>query len=69
MLCLSAGFGPQISLLNGHACIVDPPEDGDSTLFIADGGRGAVVALPSATASRHDVVWASCFFFATSKCK
>ena len=37
------------------------PEDGDSTLFIADGGRGAVVALPSATASRHDVVWASCF--------
>ena len=29
--------------------------DGDSTLFIADGGRGAVVALPSATASRHDV--------------
>lgn len=29
--------------------------DGDSTLFIADGGRGAVVSLPSATASRHDV--------------
>lgn len=29
--------------------------DGDSTLFIADGGRGAVVALPSATASQHDV--------------
>lgn len=28
--------------------------DGDSTLFIADGGRGAVVALPSATASQHD---------------
>lgn len=80
MLYLCAGPAPQFPDHAGSWVFRVSCEDGDSTLFIADGGRGAVaasffrsfsfrvtsdhrqsqvVALPSATASRHDVVGAS----------
>ncbi|CAE7353467.1 ALKBH3 [Symbiodinium natans] len=35
---------------------VDMCWDGDATLFVADAGSGAVVSVPSSTASRHAVV-------------
>ena len=93
MLYLCAGPAPQFSAHAGSWKALGSKrsdQDGDSTLFIADGGRGAVaasistekcsarlilqllqlqghqwlsatqvVALPSATASQHDVVGAS----------